>query len=216
MHGQADIWNDLWVDKSQSSTVYWRKYEVALPLLPADPFPLVDLGCGPGFFLKTLENKVGLGDARGVELSLTGIEKRACAAPIEQGSILDWRPQGRMKTAVSIDVLEHLDRPDIFLKAVREYADTLVLCCPNFNSLRQRVQVMTGAIPFQNRPARGGHVYWCQRASLLDLFDACGWQVEREYHDYPAADRSALARRLGSLRPALFANSFGFRLRPKA
>lgn len=206
---EVDAW---WQTRVAQDYSVQPKHHACLALLEPGALPLVDLGAGNGTFLALVERRFPEGGVMGVELSQVGADHKTCQAPIEQGSILDWRPREPVETACLIDVLEHMHDPRALLLQVKDYARQIVIACPNFNFLLARVEVLRGNIPFQNKPARGGHVYWCQYQALHALFAECGLEVTAENHLYPR-QQLALSRKLGALRPSLFAFEFVFRLR---
>ena len=207
-------WDGLWRDRLQRYGTPQRKHRIALALLQgaAPAFPLVDVGAGPGTFLKLVEEAFPAAAACGIDASGFAAQQRFCASDIIEGSAETWRPPAKVATVACIDVIEHVPSPEPFLAHIASYADRIILICPNFNFYQQRIDVLLGRIPFQNKPQRGGHVYWCQYASLRKLFASCRLSVEAELHEYPKHDWR-LARAIGGLRPALFASAFGFRLR---
>jgi hypothetical protein len=205
----TDLW---WQSKLAHSYGLQRKHTAALALIQTDDFPLVDLGAGNGIFLKALEDRYPEKPVYGVELSEVAVSQKLCKTKIEQGSILEWYPrQKSIKTVTLIDVIEHLLNPEQLLSQVTGYASQVLIACPNFNFYQARIDVMLGKIPFQNKPSRGGHVYWCQYNSLLKLFSDCKLKIAQENHIYPK-NNYHLARIIGNLRPSLFACEFVFLL----
>lgn len=213
LQGQAYV--DTWWEGKQASgyAVQW-KHTAALALLAPEHFPLVDLGAGVGVFLRLVEERFPGADAAGLELSAVAVKEKVCQAPIAVGSLLEWTPpEGRRpRTVAMLDVLEHLHDPAATLRHLAGHADHVLITCPNFNAFQARFDMLLGRIPFQNRPARGGHVFWCQHRALLKMFADCGWEVAAENHLYPK-NGWKLARALGGLRPSFFSFCFVFLLR---
>lgn len=205
----VDTW---WEPKLKQPYDLQPKHKAALSLLQDTDFPLVDLGAGNGVFLKAIEEKFPNKPCIGVELSRLAISQKICQSPIEEGNIIDWEPgHQEVRTVTLIDVLEHLDDPFLLLRRVANYASNVIIACPNFNFLQARIDVLLGKIPFQNKPARGGHVYWCQYDSLLKLFEECNYTVKAESHLYPKQN-NPLIRKIGDLQPSIFAHEFIFLL----
>lgn len=205
----VDTW---WEPKLKQSYDLQPKHKAALSLIRETDFPLVDLGAGNGVFLKAIEEKFPDKSCYGVELSHLAVSQKICQSPIEEGNIIEWEPgHQEVRTATLIDVLEHLDDPSLLLRQVANYASIAIIACPNFNFLQARIDMLLGKIPFQNKPARGGHVYWCQYDSLLKLFAECNFRVMAEQHLYPQ-HHNPWIRKIGKLRPPLFAHEFIFLL----
>ncbi len=211
-NGFVEKW---WQSKLRQPYEMQPKHSAAFSLLNEDSFPLVDLGAGNGVFLKTIEDNFSgkeLINCKGIELSKFAIENKVCCATIEQGSILDWYPKEKnVKTVSLVDVIEHLYNPEELLKHVLSYSNYVLIVCPNFNFFKARMEVLLGKIPFQNKPRRGGHVYWCQYESLLGLFERCGLKVISERHLFPK-NHWKISRSIGVLRPSFFAHEFVFLL----
>lgn len=210
--GYSDEW---WQSKLLPDTSVQWKHLAALAMLSENSFPMVDLGAGRGVFIQAVSQKFPGLPVSGVEMSRVAIENSVCKAAIEEASILEWRPmQTRVRTACMIDVIEHLSDPVQVLRHVADYADEILIACPNFNFLRARIDVALGKVPFQNKPARGGHVYWCQYDGIKSLFADCGLAICAERHIYPK-NENVLASAIGRLRPSLLAHEFVFLLTNK-
>ena len=206
--GYLDAW---WSQKlDQKYGVQW-KHIAAAQLLSSDRFPMVDLGAGVGVFLKLIEERFPGVEMSGVEISETAIKNKVCFSPIAQSDLATWKPVGRVATVSLIDVVEHIADPEPLLETIAHFSDYLILACPNFNYLEARWEVLQGKIPFQNRVGRGGHVYWCQYGSLIQLFEKAGFSVIGENHIYPKNGNSFL-RRIFGWWPTLFAHEFVFML----
>lgn len=209
--GYLDTW---WKQKlDQKYGVQW-KHIAAAKLLSQSHFPMVDLGAGAGVFLKLIEDRFPGVELSGVEISETAINNKVCASTIAWGDLLSWKPETTVRTVSLIDVIEHIADPEPLLKAISGFSDYLVIACPNFNYLTARWDVLRGAVPFQNRVGRGGHVYWCQYDALIRLFCKTGFNVVGENHIYPKNGNSFLRRLLGWW-PSLFAHEFVFVVRGK-
>jgi hypothetical protein len=71
--------------------------------------------------------------------------------------------------------------------------------------------MLTGRVPFQNRPQRG-HVYWINRRVLSDMIGAAGLRAT-EWRYEPSARLGPVGRVLANRWPSVFAVSFAVRLR---
>ncbi len=204
--------NEWWDEKLGGGYGLQAKHRAALSLLGEGDFPLVDLGCGNAVFLAALERAFPTAWLRGVELSARAIAAKACVAEVKQGSITEWHfPGEAVHTASLLDVIEHFEDPEPLLAAIAPHVAQIVITCPNFNFLLARLDVLRGRIPFNNKVARGGHVYWCQYDALRAMFERLGLSIVAERHMYPR-DHLPIARAIGDLRPSLLAHCFVFKL----
>lgn len=91
---------------------------------------VLDLGCGDGAFLKCLQD-VGTRPV-GVELSkgaLSAYHQRSeSPAPVIRGSIFNLPVQGSWDIVTMLDVIEHLDRPEVALNSVRNLLKQYGIC----------------------------------------------------------------------------------------
>ncbi len=202
----AEEW---WNDKLRNGYGVQQKHLAVAELVDGRHFPLVDLGAGNGRLLQLLETAFSSADLSGVELSASAIESKECRAPITNESIMEWIPNKKPSTLTLVDVLEHLPDPLPLLKRLSEISPRLIVACPNFNFLTARLTMLSGKIPFQNKQARGGHIFWCQYNALKELYYKAGYTIVRENHLYP---RHTRLRKILSIRPSLFAHEFVFML----
>lgn len=132
---------------------YWERHhqlEVfrhrqALAWLNKNNEPIVDIGCGDGFLLQKLK-EIGL-DSWGVDFSASSVnicrEKKLNAEFFDFGSGI--LPDKKIKTAVLLDVLEHLLEPEKILSTLQSRnIDQIIISVPNFCSLPARLQVLIG------------------------------------------------------------------------
>jgi hypothetical protein len=85
-------------------------------------------------------------------------------------------PDHSAKTAVILDVLEHVYDPQPTLSALRGRVEQLIISVPNFVSLPARLQVLAGRVPENNTP-RKGHVYWYTLDVLRKRLQETGWMI---------------------------------------
>lgn len=178
----ANFWDEKW-DANYSRG--HRKYKIAGSLLNSRDVTILDYGCGNGNFYEYLkeENLIAGRDYAGFDTSQTANEictiKGIKMYPEQEvyGVHFD--------VGVVIDVLEHFDNPEEVLSNMAQSMDEIIVVVPNFSYLKQRIQVLWGAVPFQNKPQRGGHRYWFNKKSLLNVIDKSGFIVIEQNNMYP-------------------------------
>lgn len=208
----SEALNDWWRLKKLDKIDVPLKHSHVLSMLDASSFPLVDLGCGTGKFLQCVEACWPDSELLGVEGSEYAVSNKLCQSSIICSDIRQWSPSRLVRSAVLIDVIEHITSPESLLEHVGGFADNIIVACPNFNHFSARISVLVGRVPFQNRPQRGGHIYWCNYNSLLNLFAVLRFSVVSERHIYTKQNWK-IARKIGSFAPSLFAHEFVFHLR---
>lgn len=108
-----------------SLNVFWRRlYDEAIKLLPPDiDVPIIDLGCGPGYFAKVLYSK-GYKNYCGVDFAKACIEVARKNVPEFKfmiGNLYSKRIQEEFEkysVFILLETLEHLERDTIVLKAI--------------------------------------------------------------------------------------------------
>ena len=187
----------------------WR-HRVAAEMVRATP--VLDVGGGDGLLLKMLRD-CGLKDLHLVDLSPVAVANaRAAGVRADEGDVTGRLPfdDGTFETVCALDVLEHLREPVESLRELARVGREVVIAVPNFQHLRGRVSMLSGRVPFQNRPQRG-HVYWINRRVLVDVIDAAGLRAT-EWRYEPSSRLGPVGRLLADRWPSLFAVSFAARL----
>jgi methionine biosynthesis protein MetW len=190
------------------------RHTQALTWIQSVSHPVIDIGCGDGLFLGWLKER-GI-PSWGVDISMKAVE--VCAAKGLKVYIGDLA-EGRLpnmpeaKTALLLDVLEHLYEPEHILSALHGRVEELIISVPNFSSLPARVQVLLGRVPENDAPTRG-HIYWFTKAALESRLEETGWKVTEYacntfWSNKPLV--GSLMRWLVKVRPSLFALSFVLR-----
>lgn len=194
---------------------HWEQKEVfrhtqALAWLTEAGGPVVDIGCGDGFFLSKLREK-GI-EAWGIDVSASAVQRcrekglNAIESDFANGDL----PEQSANTATMLDVLEHLYTPDPILTALHTRVDVLIVSVPNFASLPARLQVLLGRVPENNTP-RKGHVYWYTQSVLAHNLEKNGWRIIEWELNPPWLKRPLLGKLMvliARLWPSLFSLSF--------
>lgn len=150
---------------------------------------VADVGCGGGSLLDHV---------RGLPAEMIAIDPDECfAASLQQRgyrwytdastAAADWK--GKVDVAFSIQVIEHVDNPHIFLEGIRDLLSdegTLVLSTPN------RADILMDLLPqeFQSFFYRTQHRWYYDAASLSDAATRAGLKVQevRHVHRYGMAN----------------------------
>jgi SAM-dependent methyltransferase len=155
----------------------------------------------------------GVRDVVLVDLSPVGVDRaRQAGFDARVGDLLTGLPfdNDSFATACALDVMEHLLDPLSALRELARIAPEVVIAVPNFNSLRARVDVARGIVPFQNRPARG-HSYWFNERVLRELITDAGLQMV-EWRVQPSVRLGAPGRALAIRWSSVFGVAFAARL----
>lgn len=131
----------------------------------------LDLGCGPGMLLAAAADMERPGSGIGVDVSMTWlvVAKRLIAAhgrtPILAAALGEALPlaDGALSGVVSLDVIEHVDRPDAYLREIDRVTRPgghLALSTPNRFSLAPEPHVMVWGVGLLPRRYQARYVAW--------------------------------------------------------
>lgn len=205
----TEFWDARWKQPYAKDN---PKYALARSLMPSvDGKTILDFGAGNGNFFDYL---VSLGCDKGNfvahDASLTA--RTICSSKGYQVSADPVCEDFKYDVVVLIDVLEHSLDPATLLGGLRNIGHEFVIVVPNFSSLKQRMQVLSGAVPFQNRPGRGGHVYWFNDEVLENLIQQLGMQILQRASLFPGYRLNwPMLNEILDINRNLFANSLGLR-----
>ncbi|MBN1945243.1 MAG: class I SAM-dependent methyltransferase [Bradymonadales bacterium] len=188
--GQQDYWRLMAASRFRLDTLLDA-------IARRDPRSVVDLGCGGGQLLRLVRQRLPAAETAGVDLSEAQIEAdrrddpagRYLAADLSQPSRFpeDW--QGRFDVVVAMEVIEHLDRPELLLANARDLAR------PGGGVLL----LSTQSGPISHSERRVGHRRHFSREEMSRLLEEAGWRVERVWNaGYPFHDWS---KKVANLRP---------------
>jgi 2-polyprenyl-6-hydroxyphenyl methylase/3-demethylubiquinone-9 3-methyltransferase len=148
---------------------------------------VLDAGCGNGFFTKQLEEK-GF-DAVGIDLEESGIEHARKLVPnvrFELASVYDDMLAlfgSPFDAVVSLEVIEHIYDPRMFVTRVREClrpGGLFILSTPYHGYLKNLVIAVSGKFDWHVSPLwDGGHIKFWSRKTLTSLLEEKGFRVER-------------------------------------
>ena len=144
-----------------------------LEKMKKDKGSLLDIGAASGLLLE-LAAKKGW-KAEGIEPSLQLFQSGAAKQlQLYHTSIEEFTAPGKYDAITAIDVLEHLNDPEILISRIGKWLDENGLICivtPDISSLAARI--------FRNRwwHFRPGHLYYFNRKSISFLLDKHGFRI---------------------------------------
>ena len=195
-------------------SLVWR-HEAALKLVTNEP--VLDVGGGDGLFLSLLQERKNFTQLSLLDISPVAVEKaRSKDLKARVADLTQPFPfaDNTFETACALDVLEHLYDPLPALKEMGRVAKQVIAVVPNFNFIKERLQVSLGQVPFQCKPQRGGHVYWFNYQILKTLVTEAGLEID--VTSFGSFRRfSSLSNWLAKGNPNLFAYSFAVRLKKR-
>lgn len=203
------IENIRWTNKEQKEV--WR-HKAALELIRSEP--VLDIGGGDGFFLSLLQKEKQWTELTLLDVSPVGVEKaRKKGLNAQVSDITQPLPfaDNSFSTICALDVLEHLYQPLPTLKEMARVANEIVIVVPNFNFIKDRIQVFSGKVPFQCKPQRVGHVYWFNYYILQNLIKESNLRIETILVSH-FIRFGPVGKWFSNLNPNLFADSFAVRL----
>ncbi len=170
------------------NTIYDDRYEFMESLLPEGKRSMLDVGCGPGTFLKR-------GKERGWKVC--GIEPSRVAAEYARGLGIDViegfftdelkeRLRGFRGMHLS-EVLEHLPHPEEFLRDINDVLEEGgVLCCvvPNdYSPVQKILSERLGFAPYWLAPPH--HINYFSFTTLKGLLERTGFEVVHHTAMFP-------------------------------
>jgi 2-polyprenyl-3-methyl-5-hydroxy-6-metoxy-1,4-benzoquinol methylase len=206
----SKFWDDKWTD---SYGAFHKKYYIAKDLLNKEDLnkKILDMGSGNGNLFDLLsqyhflKKNLYVSDLSSKALEICQNKSYNVAVKNESFDII-----------TVVDVLEHVEDPYTFLGELKLKTEDLIIVVPNFNSYKQRLEVLIGRIPFQNKMQRGGHILWVNYKFLLSLFNQLEFEIIDTYHLYSkTGNKNSINYKIQNIFPNLFANSYGFRIRVK-
>jgi SAM-dependent methyltransferase len=158
-----------------ASTEYLLKYLKTLRKLPIDGTrTLIDIGAANGFFV-SLANKAGF-DAIGLEISEDAVAwAQKLNRPVFRGTIENLDVHEQFNFVTALDVLEHVQEPENFLRAINDAllrGGYLLINVPNTGSFFARI---SGRKWHAFLPPE--HWFYFNKKSLSSLLEKSGFYV---------------------------------------
>jgi SAM-dependent methyltransferase len=183
-----DHYSDLY-DRDLQEEARWLEYgaqgktdsvELLLQREGLRPKTILEIGCGPGAILRELQRR-GIGEALfGVDYSESAIEYAASLSSGISYSQADVTaedltlPREHFDVVIVSHVIEHLEKPEPFLRALRRISfDALIVEVPLEDLWASRLKAK-----FRDRRMnRAGHVQFFTQRSFTDLLHSAGYEV---------------------------------------
>jgi len=214
----AEHWERYWneyfnIRKNPENNI---KFQCALKLLPEKFETLLDVGGGNGFFIDLLRDRSYSADFTVIDGSPTAIKK--CKEKNIRSILYDFdgKPlpfkDDSFDVITCLDVLEHLHHPWFLLDEMKRVSRKyIIISCPNFASIVNRMDVLLGNPPrfmadrYGNQK-HGGHIQFI-------TFNTLKYQIRRlgmEIVEYSAQD-TIFGKKIPAITKIrrLFPNIFG-------
>jgi SAM-dependent methyltransferase len=198
-------------DYQSDQTVIERNFAAQLAamrpfLVPGRHRNLLEIGCAYGFFLRLA--RPHFESVQGLDLSEPAV--RHCTERlglnVARADLLEWEPPGELDVVCMWETIEHLTRPDLYLRRAAQYMRAGAL-----------IAITTGDIGSLNARLRRSkwrlihpptHVHYFSRQSMTGFLDKLGFSV---VHD----GRPGFSRSLGSIAYGSFVLRHGWWLPSK-
>lgn len=214
MNSSAKYQDQYWSGRHQPIV---DRHIAALSLVRQQP--ILDIGGGDGTCAGLLRQH-GFDRLSVIDISAVAVDKLQRAGFTARVLDITATPlpfaDDAFGTVLLLDVLEHIVDPLPVLCEAARIGHEIILGVPNFNHLRWRAQMVMGNVPYQNKPTRGGHVYWFNWAILRRLTAQANLEIEAVAHLNPRKGLPHAAWSwLGHRFPNLIPIGYVIRCRPK-
>ncbi len=157
-----------------------KHFRIFLDLIGKIYFPgskLLDIGCGPGFFLKAAIEGGWRGEGLEISNQVADYAEKIVKVPVYLGSLEAlFLPPESYDLITMLDLLEHLSHPLETLQAayrVLKKGGYLFACTPDFHSLNRLILGKAWAVL---SPAE--HLFYFTHKSLVRLFQSAGFKIK--------------------------------------
>ena len=182
VYGEKPFWYGFWER-------YIRKHVIKRSVI-------LEVGCGPGFFLKRIENDFVTYGLDVSESAILEAKERAPKSKLFTGTAesLPFN-DGQIDCVIAFDVIEHLERPEAFLKEaarVLTKGGILIISTPNITSFGARVKGQKPelkGLPYEERYEESHiwrdetHISLKEKTEWAKLLEKHGFKVIRDGTD---------------------------------
>lgn len=196
-----------------------RKAKI-LDLIPQDAKTVLDIGCAGGELARAISSQREI-KIYGVDISQKSLD---LAKDVLDGSFCfniedDIWPSNlldkKFDLIIASEVIEHLLSPAEFLEKIKTLVvpgGKVIITTPNFLFWKNRLKMLLGKFEYTSEGLLDfGHIRFFTIKTASNIFQECGFKIEKENHFYPNLYRRKL-NFLGIIFPGFFAYQFIFRL----
>jgi SAM-dependent methyltransferase len=159
-----------------------------LRIIPRTARRLIEIGCSSGALAREYKKLEPASHYTGVEIDATyaQLAQRHCdvtlTADLDLVSEDFWRAHADRDCWIFGDTLEHLKDPWRVLKSIRQVIPSeghVAVCIPNAQHWSLIARLSCGDFRYEDQGLLDRtHLRWFTRATLLELFDSCGFEVQ--------------------------------------
>jgi len=205
------------MSKKQFEEEYWthhkqkleERHKLALKLI-GNPESILDLGCGDGLFLGSVNAKRKVGLEMAEEAVKAAKKKKLDVRVFDfEEKTLPFK-DNEFDVVTMLDVLEHTFEPRRHLKNAARVGKRVVITVPNFAFFVSRLQALFGVVPTV-LGERKGHIFYFTRTKVHQVFKDAGIRIVKEKYYFPMMHTPViglLSRFIGSIFPGFFATEF--------
>jgi len=210
-------WEKYWLDYEniRPNAAKNIKFQCALKLLPSEFKNLLDIGGGNGFFVELIRKNRYSVDFTVIDGSQTAVEK--CREKNINSIYYDFDgnplpfKDNSFDVVTCLDVLEHLHYPWKLLEEMKRVSKRyIIISCPNFASIVNRVDVALGRPPRfmadkHGNQTHGGHIQFITFNTLKYQIEKIGLKItEHAVQDTLFGMRIPFVLRFKKLFPNIF------------
>jgi methionine biosynthesis protein MetW len=228
MTDMREFYEEYWKWRKETNYLYkkWTpaRFNITKSMIQIKKTPthILDIGCGEGTLGKLLKQEFGNKIyVVGVDISKTALDMASeyydetYQLDIEHNKIEEIIGNRCFDYIVSIEVLEHILRPEKALSKLKEVVKddgNIIVSFPNFAFWKYRLDVLKGNFPKdQHIYCDIEHLHYFTLQSFTKLLEKSGWHIEQLDCDFyfPFLLRSMpvhIKRYFGRRYPSLFGN----------
>lgn len=187
---EVNYWTDGRRDLAQIPAYKWVRRRILSSEQQVST--LIEIGCGNGgktikYFSKTALHIIGIDQRSGIQKAIENDKKKSlnwiCSEIENQTNWLEVIASADPGIIISLDVIEHLERPDLFLRRLREvsFGWQIVFSTPNRDLL--------GYVDSLGPPKNPLHVQEWSKEEFRVLIEKAGFHVNQQVDLLPRGYR---------------------------
>ncbi len=156
-----------------------------IPPLISDNSTILDVGCNTGYLAKQLKSKGVITDGLDINEEALKIAKKNCRTVFKRDLYLPRLdlPHNKYNHIILADILEHLPRPDLILKDLKQYLKTdgtIIASIPNIARIELRIKLLMGNFDYTDSGIIStDHLRFFTKKNAIKMFEECGYTVEK-------------------------------------